>query len=421
MESSYEFNKFVEKQRYEIVNDSLPLSGLRVTELSTVIAAPFAATLLADYGAEVIKVENPINPDALRNFGAIAENKLHPFWSVVGRNKLPITLNLQKSKGKEIFLDLICKSDVLIENMRPGALEKIGLDKSFLLKQNPGLVIGSVSGYGLSGPYSKRPGFGTLAEGFSGFTFLNAQPGGVPTNAPLALADFVTGAHLAFAILIALRNQVRGQRGGQVIDISLYEPLFGMLGPDFLNYFMTGQIPMPKGNELSYVAPRNNYRTKDGKWVSLSCAAQKPFERLMDCIGKPEFKKDYRFVSNEQRIKPENRKVLNEEIGKWISEHDMNKVLSICEKMSITIGPIASMKDIAKDKHYIERKSFIEITDPETSCLLKIPNLAFKMVETPGKIRFPGLPIGAANSVIFKKLLGYTEEKVLQLQDEGVF
>ena len=208
-------------QRREENFSGLPLKGLRVIDMSTVMAAPFAATLLGDYGAEVIKVENPAIPDAPRGWGVIDEIGISPFWSVVGRNKLPITLNLRVAEGREILLDLVRSSDVLIENMRPGAMERLDLGKETLFEENPGLIIGKVSGYGLTGPYSSRPGFGTLAEGFSGFTFLNAQPDGPPTNAPMALADLIAGVHLAFAIMISLRGQTRGKCGAEVIDIAL--------------------------------------------------------------------------------------------------------------------------------------------------------------------------------------------------------
>ena len=248
MRSESELSEFVAAQRQWEDLARLPLAGVRVIDMATVIAAPYAATLLGDYGAEVIKVENPSGPDATRAWGVVGDPAIQPFWAVVGRNKFPITVNLKVPEGRRILVDLVRQADVLIENTRPGALKKLGIDKQDLLRANPGLVIGTVSGYGESGPYMDRPGFGTLAEGFSGFTYLNAQPDGPPTNAPMALADFISGVHLAFAVMIALREQKRGVAGGQIIDISLYEPLFCMLGPDFLTYQLTGEVPKPKGN-----------------------------------------------------------------------------------------------------------------------------------------------------------------------------
>ena len=411
---------FIIGQRKAENIENLPLSNVRVIDLSTVVAAPFAAALLGDMGADVIKIENPAVPDAVRSWGVIKEKEIHPFWSVIGRNKYPITLNLKSSEAKEIFEKLVQKSDILIENIRPGTMDNLGFDVESLLKVNPGLIIGKMSGYGQTGPSASRPGFGTLAEGYSGYTYLNAHPDGIPTNPPMALADYIAGLHLAFAIMIALRDQKRGGKGGQVIDVSLYEPLFSMLGPDYLSYVLTGDIPQPKGNELAYTAPRNSYQTKDSQWVALSCSAQKPFERLMDTIGHSEMKKDPRYQTNDSRIKQENRKTLNRVIEEWIADQNLEEVLDTCDKLGITIGPVASMKDIDEDRHYRERGSIIEIDDPVTGTPLKIPNLPFRMLDTPGRIRFPGLPQGAANSVILRNLLGYSTEDIERFKANSI-
>jgi crotonobetainyl-CoA:carnitine CoA-transferase CaiB-like acyl-CoA transferase len=418
MESQKEFKRcirnYIEKQR----NSDMPLKDIRVLDLASVVAAPFAATLLGDFGAEVIKIESPNAPDAIRNWGVL-EDKTQPFWAVFARNKLPMTINLKSEQGKEIFLKLISQSDVLIENMRPGAMDRLGLDAQTLTGINPGLVIGKVSGYGQTGPYSSKPGFGTLAEGFSGFSYLNRQPGGIPTSPPMALADLIAGVHLAFGLMITLRNQVRGQKGGTVIDISLYEPLFGMLGPDFLSYALSGIVPEAWGNELSYVVPRNNYKTKDGRWVALSAGAQKPFERLMEAMGHPEMNQDCRFQTNKERTKDENRALINGVIAEWIGSKNQQEVLEECDRLGITIGPINSMADIAADKHYQERESYLNIEDAVTGETLKMPNVPFRIQDKPGLIRFPGLPQGSANDVILSDLLSYPPEKIKDLKASG--
>ena len=274
-------NDFIRQQITYGKGSKLPLRDIRVVDLSTIVAAPFTATLLADFGAEVIKVENPKLPDGLRAWGVL-EGGTQPWWSVVSRNKFPVTLNLKAPEGAKIFAELIANSDILTENMRPGALDRLGFTTERLLEINKGLIIGRISGYGQKGPYASRPGFGTLAEGFSGYTYLNAETGGVPLSPPMPLADMIAGQHLAFGIMVALRDAKRGEYGGQEIDISLYEPLFGLLGAIFLDYWLTGEIPQPWGSEMSYTAPRNNYQTKDGRWMALSASAQVPFERLMD-------------------------------------------------------------------------------------------------------------------------------------------
>ena len=414
-----DLNAFYAKQFTRQQEQDLPLSGVRIIDMASLIAAPFAATLLGDYGAEVIKVENPMVPDGIRNWAAGEGMPVQPFWAVFARNKFPMTLNLKSREGTDLFFELIAKADILTQNMRPGALDKLGIGKDMLLEINPGLIIGSVSGYGQSGPYASRPGFGTLAEAYSGFTYLNAHPDGPPTSPPLALADLIAGTHLALAIMIALRQQKRGEKGGQEIDISLYEPLFGMLGPDFLSYSLTGKIPRPQGNELSYVAPRNSYQTKEGRWVSLSGSAQKAYERIMEAAGHPEMNEDPRFSTNEERIKEENRKVVNQVIAEWIGSMTLDEVIKQCDNLGITIGTINTMADIAEDPHYQARGSFVEIEDPVSGETLRIPNVAFRLLQTPGRIHFPGMPAGSANRTILQQLLGRQAHEIAALEKQG--
>lgn len=410
---------FIRNQRSEENYAGLPLKGVRVMDMSTIVAAPSAAMLLGDVGAEVIKIENPRVPDGLRAWSVIEENGIQPYYSLIGRNKFPVTANLKSEDGKRIFFELIKNSDVFIENLRPGSMDKMGLGSDVLLEKNPGLIIGKVSGYGQTGPYAMKPGFGTLAEAFSGFTFLNAHPGGPPTSPPMALADFIAGLHLAFAIVVSLRNQKRGESGGQVVDISLYEPLFSLLGAEFMSYYLTGEVPQPIGNELRGAAPRNNYRTKDGDWVALSCSSQGTWERLADAMGKMDMNEDPRFATNEQRITPESRTILNETIQGWIGTKGTEEFLEICTRLGLTAGPIPDMKGIGENSHYSERKSMIEIEDPATGILLKMPDLAYRMLGAPGKVRFAGLPHGSANDVIYQDLLGYSPEALEQFKQEG--
>ena len=414
-----DFNAFYTEQFKRQQEQALPLSGVRIIDMASLIAAPFAATLLGDYGAEVIKVENPNVPDGIRDWAAGDDMPVQPFWAVFARNKFPMTLNLKSRAGKDLFFELITKADIVTQNMRPGALDKLGIGKEELLKANPGLIIGSVSGYGQSGPYASRPGFGTLAEAYSGFVYLNAHPGGPPTNPPLALADLIAGTNLALAIMIALRNQKRGEKGGQEIDISLYEPLFGMLGPDFLSSSLTGKIPQPKGNELSYVAPRNSYQTKEGRWVSLSGSAQKACERIFEAAGHPEMNEDPRFSTNEERIKDENRKIVNQVIAEWIGSMTLDEVIAKCDSLGVTIGTINTMADIANDPHYQERGSFVDIEDPVSGKTLQIPNVPFRLLQTPGQIQFPGMPVGSANRTIIQQLLGRQDHEIAELEKQG--
>ena len=419
MSSGKDLNNFIRRQREYGESSELPLKDIRVIDMGTVIAAPFTATLLGDFGAEVIKIENPDSPDAIRAWGVL-EDGFQPWWSVVSRNKLPITLNLRTSEGAEIFAGLVKKSDILVENFRPGVLDRLGFPGERLLELNRGLVIGRISGYGQTGPYSSRPGFGTLAEGFSGLTFLNAQPDGPPLSPPLPLADMVAGLHLALAIMIALKSARRGESGGQQIDVSLYEPLLGLLGASFLEYWLSGEIPKPFGSEMTSAAPRNNYRTKDNHWLALSATAQVPFERLMDAIGKPEYKTDPRFSTNEARVKAESRKELNRAIAEWFAGMTLPEALEVCEKNQITAGIIASMRDIAENPHVQERETLLDLDDPATGRPLRMPGVPARLLETPGKIRFAGLPMGAANEVVYQDLLGYSSAQLEELRHRKV-
>lgn len=420
MQQQDQLNEFIAEQRRPERFGGLALEGKRVLDLSTVIAAPFAAALLGDAGAEVIKIENPEVPDALRSWGTIEETGIEPFHAFIGRNKLPVTLNLKSTEGKEIFLDLVRNADVLIENMRVGAMDRLGIGHDRLLEINPGLLIGKVSGYGMTGPQAEQPGFGTLAEAYSGFSYLNGSLGAGPNSPPNALADMTTGVHLAFAISMALHRQERGVKGGQVIDISLYEPLFGFFGGEFLSYKLTGVNPEPIGNELRAAAPRNVYKTKDERWIALSCSSQKTWETLALAMERGDLIDDSRFLTNNDRIEPHNRVVLNDIIQEWHASRTEAEVLDIFKRKGITAGPVMTMACIDQDAHYEERGSFVTLKDPVTGIDLKMPDVPYRMKEQPSKVRFPGLPQGSANQAVYTDLLGYSSEMLQSFEQQGV-
>ena len=417
--SKEELDQFIASQRAHTCFQGLPLAGKRVLDMSTVMAAPYAAAMLGDAGADIIKIENPRVPDALRTWGTLHELGIEPYHSVVGRNKFPVTINLKAEEGKEIFCELIKQSDVLIENTRLGAMDRLGLSYEYLMELNPGLIVGKVSGYGMTGPKSEQPGFGTLAEAYSGFSYLNGSTDRGPLSPPMALADLTTGIHLAYAISLAFIQQERGVRGGQLIDISLYEPLFGYFGGEFVSYKLTGENPEPIGNELRAAAPRSVYRTKDDRWIALSCSAQKPWENLAILMDRAELIEDPRFRTNTDRIKPEHRTALNEIIQEWHSTRTESEALEIFQSKGITAGPILTMENIEEDDHCRERDSFRVIEDPTTGIELKMPGVPFRMMGHPVKIRFPGLPQASANHVVYGELLGYSEERVDELRELG--
>ncbi|HSB81145.1 MAG TPA: CoA transferase [Candidatus Methylomirabilis sp.] len=409
--------EFIRAQRGEAEGSKAPLKDIRIIDLGSVVAAPFGATTLADYGAEVIKIEPPSVPDAIRYWAMVGEHQ--PFWLLAGRNKLPVTLNLKHPKGQQVFARLVERSDVLLENMRPGTLDRLGFPATKLWEINKGMIIGRVSGYGQTGPSAAKPGFGTLAEAMSGFTYMNAHPGGPPTNSPLPLADMIAGLHLALGVILALRHSKRGEYGGQELDLSLYEPLFSLMGADLLTYVLSGTSPTPMGNEAHYTSPRNSYQTKDGKWVVLSASSQATFERLMDLVGRPDLKQEPGFRNNQERIQRASRQLLNHVIGSWIKGRPLQTVLEECEKTGVTIGPIYSMEDIAKDPNIKARGSIISMFDPISEGDIPFPEAPIRMSGTPGKIRFPGLPMGAANEVVLGDLLGYSPDAIAALKSSG--
>jgi crotonobetainyl-CoA:carnitine CoA-transferase CaiB-like acyl-CoA transferase len=413
-----DLTEFIRGRRREAAQSSAPLSGVRILDLGSVVAAPFAATVLGDYGAEVIKVEPPTVPDAIR-YWAVIEDRYQPFWLAASRNKLPITLNLKHSDGRKILAELVARSDVLLENMRPGTLDRLGFSASALWEINRGLIIGRISGYGQTGPAAAKPGFGTLAEAMSGFTHMNAHPGGPPTNPPLALADMIAGVHLALGVTMALRGQKRGERGGQELDLSLYEPLFNFMAADFLTYSLSGVAPQPTGNEAHYTSPRNSFRTRDDKWVALSASSQAPFERLMDLVDRPDLKTAAGFRNNQERLHPESRGLLNRVLGDWIKSRTRAEVLEACESAGVTIGPVYSMEEVARDPQYLARGSFVPLFDPATETTIPFPNIPIRFSATPGAVRFPGLPMGAANEVVLQDLLGYTPSQIAEFKASG--
>ncbi len=413
------YSNFISKDRKALQNTNKPLSGIRVLELSSVVAAPFAAAMLGDAGAEIIKIENPSAPDALRSWASGPESKgVEPYYFHIGRNKTPITLNLKTKEGIAVFKDLIKESDVLIENIRTSSLGRLGLDHESLLKLNPGLVIGKVSGYGMSGPMSERPGFGTLAESFSGFTGINGFKENGATSPPIPLADMTTGIHMAYAISLALRSAKRGVSGGQVVDVSLYEPLFGYMGGECVNYSVTGKVAQPIGNELSATAPRNIYIASDNHQVALSCSSQNTWENLARALERPELIDDPRFLTNADRIKPANRLVLNEIIDLWFEQRTAEEIMSLFIECGVTAGLVLSMDEIANDEHYQARESLLTMKDPVTGIDAQMPNVPFRMSKSSNKVRFPGLPMGAGNEVVFKEILNYDDDQCKSLMGD---
>ncbi|MDE0131574.1 MAG: CoA transferase [bacterium] len=393
-----------------------PLQGVRVIDIATLFAGPTAATILGDYGASVIKVEHP-RGDPVRDHGH-SKDGVALWWKTLNRNKQAITLNLSTTQGQELLLRLISDADALIENFRPGTLERWNLAPDLLMEKNPGLVIARVSGFGQFGPYSSRPGFGTLAEAMSGFASLTGHPDGPPTLPPFGLADSVAGLSVASAVVMAILHRDRSDEGrGQVIDCAIIEPIMAMLGPHALVYDQLGLIQPRTGNRSTENAPRNTYLTRDNRWVAVSTSAQSIAERVMRLVGFPELIEEPWFSSGHERAKRAD--LLDRCVGDWIAQRDLEEVMEAFTQAQAAVAPIYDISQIMEDPQYQALDSITEVEDPELG-RIKMQNVLVRMSETPGRVRWSGRPRGADNRRIYCEELGLSEEELAELAEKGV-
>jgi len=393
-----------------------PLSGLTVVEAGTMISAGTVGRFLADFGADVIKIEHPKMGDHLRNFGP-QKDGVGLWWKYLGRNKKSITLNISTDEGAVVFKDLISEADVLIENFRPGTLERWNLGWEQLSEVNPELVMLRISGFGQTGPYHKRPGFGTLAEAMSGFAYLNGRPDREPLLPPTGLADGVAAMFSTMAIMFALHHREVNGGSGQYIDTSLIEPIFSLLGPQPLRYQQLDEVEQRTGNRSSSSAPRNVYESGDGRGVAISASAQPIAMRVFDAIERPELKDDPRFADNEKRL--ENVEELDAIIQEWMSEHTREEILDRFEEFEATIAPIYNVADIMEDDHYLAREAVVTVEDDELGSAT-VQNTFPRFSETPGNISHLGPQLGAHNDEIYGDVLSYDEQTRSELESEGV-
>ena len=390
------------------------LDGIRVIDAATLFAGPLAATLMADFGADVIKVEHP-KGDPVRNHG-YRKNGVPLWWKLIGRNKRAITLNLSSPEGQQLMKGLVEHSDVLIENFRPGTLERWNLGPDVLHDLNPGLVIARVTGFGQFGPYSGRPGFGTLAEAMSGFAAMTGEPDGPPTLPPFGLADGITGLATVAAIMFAL--QAREQTGrGQVIDMAIIEPIFTILGPQPTWFDQLGIVQERRGNRSVNNAPRNVYRTRDERWVAISTSAQSVAERVMRLVGHPEVIAEPWFASGEERARHADE--LDAMVGEWIAQRPFNEVVAAFEEAQAAVAPIYDIRQITEDPQFRALGSIATIDDPELGPL-KMQNVMFRLSETPGEIHWAGRRVGEDNEAVYRELLGLDPKRLAELAAKEV-
>jgi crotonobetainyl-CoA:carnitine CoA-transferase CaiB-like acyl-CoA transferase len=389
------------------------LAGVRVVELATLFAGPLAGAMLGDFGADVVKVEHPSKPDPSRGHGP-SKDGIGLWWKVLGRNKRTMTLNLSTEDGAGVLRRLIADADVLIENFRPGTLERWGIGPAELLADNPRLIMARVSGFGQVGPYARRAGFGTLAEAMSGFAAATGEPDGPPTLPPFGLADSIAALATAFAINLALTARATSG-SGQVVDVAIIEPIMAMLGPQITWYDQVGYVQPRLGNRTNNNAPRNTYQCADGSWVAVSTSAQSIAERVMTLVGRPDLITQPWFASGAQRA--EHADELDAAVAAWVGARSRDEVLAAFTEAQAAVAPIYSIPDILADPQYEALGTVTTVDDPELGPV-RMQNVPFRLSATPGAIRFAGRPHGADTDTILTEL-GLAPEQVAQLRAAG--
>jgi formyl-CoA transferase len=394
------------------------LDGIRVIEIGTLISGPFAGRLLGDMGAEVIKIEQPGAPDPLRTWGQAELDGHHFFWTVHARNKKAVTLNLRDTKGRDLFLDLVEKSDVVVENFRPGTLEKWNLGYDILHERNRGIVLVRVSGYGQSGPEAHKAGYASVAEAASGLRYMNGFPGGPPPRLALSLGDSLAGMFAAQGALAALyRRTITGE--GQVVDAALTESCLAIQESTIPDYDVGGVVRGPSGTRLERIAPSNIYRSADGSWVVIAANQDTVFRRLCEAMGRPELSTDDRFATHVARGR--NQDELDKIIGDWAAQKQPADIIDILSAAGVIAGPINTVAEVVQDPQLRARGMLVEHWDERVERPVLGPGIVPILSETPGSVRNagPARP-GQHNDEVYSGLLGKTDAELDALRTEGV-
>lgn len=394
-----------------------PLQGIRIIELGNLVAAPFAGKIFSEFGAEVIKVEEPKRGDALRNWRIMHEDT-SVWWYVQSRNKKSVTANMREEDGQEVVRSLIEQADVVLENFKPGTLEKWGLGYEAIKENNPSIIFTRISGYGQTGPYKEKPGFGSVAEAMGGLRYLTGYPDRPPVRVGIAIGDMVAGLYAVIGTLIALRAREHDEeQKGQVVDVALYEAVFSLLEGILPEYDLTGTIRERTGSTLPGIAPSNTYECKDGKHIVIGGNGDRIFQRLMIAIGKEEFAHDERFSTNQGRA--DHVEMIDAIIEDWTKQYSIKEVQQMLDVASVPVAPIYSIEDIAQDEHYKARDMLKEVILPDGEKLV-VPGIVPKLSGTPGEIDWNGPKLGEHNEDIYEKLIGLTREDVEELRKKGI-
>ncbi|GLZ80208.1 CoA transferase [Actinorhabdospora filicis] len=389
------------------------LNGVKVLDLATLFAGPLAAAMLADFGAEVIKVEHPKRPDPSRGHGP-AKDGVGLWWKVLGRNKRTIAVDLSTEDGRDLLIALAAEADVVIENFRPGTLERWGLGYDVLSAANPGLILTRVTGFGQVGPYASRPGFGTLAEAMSGFAAVTGEPDGPPTLPPFGLADGAAAMAAAFATSLALNARTATGRG-QVVDLAIIEPIMALLGPHITWFQQLGYVQPRTGNRSSNNAPRNTYRTADGRWLAVSTSAQSIAERVMTLVGRPDYLDEPWFATGSGRAAHADE--LDAAVAAWVGARPASEVVAAFEEAQAAVAPVYEITDIVADPQYRALGTVHSVPDPELG-EVAMQNVLFRMSGTPGEIRFAGRPHGADTDAVLGEL-GLSGDEIAAMREKG--
>jgi crotonobetainyl-CoA:carnitine CoA-transferase CaiB-like acyl-CoA transferase len=387
----------------------LPLAGTTIVDISNFLAAPLASMFLADFGADVIKMERPGAGDEVRRWGEV-KNGVGLYYKAVNRGKKSVTADLRTPFGVEVVKRLVARADILVENYRPGTLEKWGLGPEVLQAINPGLIVLRVTGFGQTGPNRRRPGFGTIAEAYAGYVYISGEPEGPPLLPGFGLADSTTGLMAAYLASIALHEKKRSGRG-QVIDLALYETLLTLLGPQVVNFDQLGIVQERAGSRLPFTAPRNIYRTRDGKFISVGGSAQSIFERICTALEIPELPKDPRFADNRARLK--NIDALDAALQDAIGRFDRDELMRRFVELEAAISPVNNVEDVLADEHVRSRENIVALPDEELGGELRMQNVVGKLSRTPGRIAHTGPRLGQHNREVLIDLLGFAEEELV--------
>jgi formyl-CoA transferase len=392
------------------------LQGIKVLDISNLLAGPAITTNLADFGADVIKVEHPRSGDPARNWGA-SKDGVSLNWKSVARGKRLIAVDINQPEGQDIIRRLAAGSDIMVENYRSGKLEEWGLDYAGLSKANPGLILIRVTGWGQTGPYRQRPGFGTLAEAFSGFAHITGQPDGPPTLPPFGLADSVASLIGTYSAVMALYHRDVHGRPGQVIDLSIFESFFSILGPQATEYDQLGIIQQRRGNRSPRGVPRNTYQTSDGRWVAISANAPNIANRLFKAIDREDMCTDPRYSTPSARLAHGDE--VDGIVAHWIRERPLKEVLDTLEAFEVAVAPVYDIQQIFEDPQYQARQTILQMPDKDLG-MVRIPNIVARLSQTPGRIRHTGKNRIGADTVEVLKEIGLGKKEIDGLQQKGV-